>query len=120
MTRVVVKPKEHSCWTANHLVAHCEGYRVESNEAMLGYVEEVIWPPDGSEPLALRVRSASGERGLVTTMFEGVLELHPNSELIVVRAPTGRAKSCWRARSISNGCRPSRSPAKEVRHERSH
>ncbi len=120
MTRVVEKPTEHSCWTANHLIAHCEGFRVESNEGKLGYVEEVVWAPDGSEPLALRVRSASGERGLVTMVLEGVLELHPNSELIVVRAPTRRPTSCSRARSISNGCRPSRPSAKEVRHEHSH
>ena len=119
MSRVVEKPKQHSCWTANHLIGHCEGYRVESNKGTLGYVDEVVWAPDGSEPLALFVRSASGEQGL-TMMFEGVLELHPNSESIVVRAHTGRAKPCSRARSISNGCRPSRPPAKEVRHESTH
>ena len=95
MSAVVEKLKvdlEHGCWTAEYLLAHCEGYRVESNEGKLGYVEEVVWAPDGSEPLALRVRTGFDERGLITIMIEGVLELHPNGELIVVRAPTGRTE----------------------------
>lgn len=107
MSHVVEKPIEQSCWTANYLLAHCEGYRVESNEDMLGYVEGVVRAPDGIEPLALRVRRVSGERGIFTVGLESVLELHPNSELIVVRAPRARAKSCSTART-SNGCRPSR------------
>lgn len=83
---------EDSCWTAEYLLAHCERYRVESNEGKLGYVEEVIWAPDGSEPLALRVRTGFGSGGVVTIVVEDVLELHPNGERIVVRAQTGRAK----------------------------
>jgi len=83
---------EDSCWTAEYLLAHCERYRVESNEGKLGYVEEVIWTPDGSEPLALRVRTGVGSGGPVTIMVEDVLELHPKGERIVVRAQTGRAK----------------------------
>lgn len=73
----VMTDLEHSCWTAEYLLAHCERYRVESNEGQLGYVEEVIWAPDGSEPLALRVRTGFGEGGLVTIMVGDVLELHP-------------------------------------------
>lgn len=111
MSHVVEKSIEHSCWTANYLLAHCEGYRVESNEDMLGYVEEVVRAPDGIEPLALRVRRVSGERGIFTMGLESVLELHPNSELIVVRAPRARAKSCSTARGTSNGSRPSRPSA---------
>lgn len=82
---------EHSCWTADHLLAHCEGFRVESSKGTLGYVEEVVWARDGSEPLALHVRTGFGERGLVTLVIEDVLELHPKGERIVVRAQTGRA-----------------------------
>lgn len=82
---------EHSCWTADYLLAHCEGFRVESSEGTLGYVEEIVWARDRSEPLALRVRSGFGEQGLVTLVIEDVLGLHPKGERIVVRAQTGRA-----------------------------
>lgn len=101
MTRIVEEPNEHSSWTASYLLAHCEGYRVESNEGELGYVEDVVCAPDGSAPLALRVRSAAGELRDITLISEGVVELHPNSELIVVRAPTGDAGGLAGAESIS-------------------
>ena len=81
-----------SLWSANHLLAHCEGYRVESEEGKLGYVEEVVWAPTGREPLALRVRTGFEAQGLVTLMIEDVLELHPDGERIVVGTQAGRAE----------------------------
>jgi hypothetical protein len=79
--------QEHSCWTADYLLGHCEDYRVESKEGRLGSVEEVVWSPDGSEPLAFRVGTGYQGEGLVTIAMEDVIELHPDGEWILVRAP---------------------------------
>ena len=106
---------EHSCWTAEYLLAHCESYRVESNEGQLGYVEEVIWAPDGSEPLALRVRTGFGEGGPVTIMVEDLLELDPIGERIVVRAQTGRAEPLETHGSSARPKERARIPRRESR-----
>lgn len=79
-----------SCWSADCLLAHCEGYRVESAAGKLGYVEEVVWTPGHkwsrpySEPAALRV---SGEHGRFTIPIEDVCELHAEGGWIVAHAP---------------------------------
>jgi hypothetical protein len=80
---------EHSCWTAEYLLDHCERYRIESSGRALGIVEEVVRSPDGDEPVALLVRTNRGDRPLVTLTIDDVLELHPDGERIVVRASVG-------------------------------
>jgi hypothetical protein len=75
---------EHRCWNTEYLFAHCEGYRVESDGETLGYVEEVLWSADGSEPLALRV---VGDDGRVTITLGDAVALHPDREAIVVQTP---------------------------------
>ena len=75
--------QERSCWSADALLARCEGYAVESEQGMLGYVERVVMEHDGTEPLALLVRSDS--EGLVTVRVDDVVELHPGGERLVVR-----------------------------------
>jgi hypothetical protein len=77
---------EHSCWSAEYLLAHCEGYRVESADGTRGYVEEIVLAPDESRALSLLVRPAAGRR-LFLIPADDVLELCPDTELIVVRAP---------------------------------
>ncbi len=81
----------HSCWSADYLLAHCEGYRVESDQGRLGYVEDVVWGPGSrgqphSEPVALRV---SGRYGRLTIPVGDVRELHAEGEWIVARVPAG-------------------------------
>ena len=76
---------EHSCWTAEYLLDHCERYRVESADGRLGFVEEVVRSRD-CEPVALRVRSVRGALPLVIVPMADVLEVHPHGERIVVRA----------------------------------
>jgi hypothetical protein len=71
-------------WTLEHLLAHCEGYRVESPEGEHGYVEEVVWEPDGSKPVALRVRIGCSEP--IEVFLDDVLELRPQGERIIVQA----------------------------------
>jgi hypothetical protein len=78
---------EHSCWSAEYLLAHCEGYRVESAGGTRGYVEEIVSAPDESRPLALLVRPAAGRSGLFVIPTDNVLELRPDTESLVVRAP---------------------------------
>jgi hypothetical protein len=78
---------EHSCWSRDYLIAHCEGFRVESDEGTLGYVEEIV-----AEPLALRVRSGSGDQDVVTIAIEDATELHPDGERIVVRGTSEKRK----------------------------
>jgi hypothetical protein len=76
---------EHRCWNTAYLFAHCEGYRVESDEETLGYVEEVVSSTDGSEPLALRV---VGDGGRVMVTLGDAIALHPDGETIVVQSPS--------------------------------
>jgi hypothetical protein len=76
---------EHSCWSAEYLLAHCEGYRVESAGGTRGYVEEIVSAPDESRPLSLLVRPAAGRR-LFLVPADDVLELCPDTESVVVRA----------------------------------
>lgn len=71
-------------WTVEHLLAHCEGYRVESPEGELGYVEEVVEAPDRGAPLALRVRIGCSD--LIEIVVEDVVELRPQGERILIRA----------------------------------
>jgi hypothetical protein len=78
--------QEHGCWTKEYWLCQSEGYRVESDDGHLGYIEEVVWAPDGSYPLALRVRAVSGERDVITVTTEDVLDVCPLVERILVRA----------------------------------
>jgi hypothetical protein len=82
-----VKTPERTCWSTEYLLAHCEGYRVESAQGTLGHVEDVLQDPSygvWGEPVALRVRT---DTGVLTVPIEDVLELYPNEKRVVVRRP---------------------------------
>ena len=83
---------EHSCWSATYLLAHCGGYRVESARGIRGYVEEIVKAPDESKPVALSVRPASHGTRPFLIPTDDVLELCPDTESIVVRAPNEHAQ----------------------------
>lgn len=104
MGGVANKPKVdlgRSCWSADYLLGHCESFRVESVAGRLGYVEEVVWAPDGSKPIALRVSNA---RGCLAIPIANVRELHADGEWLVARAPdTARANRPLRARRRAPG-----------------
>jgi hypothetical protein len=77
---------ERSMWSADYVLAHCEGFRVESGDGVLGYVEEIVRAPGCVKPLALRVRTGFDEQGVVTVLVDDVVELHAAGERIVVRS----------------------------------
>jgi hypothetical protein len=60
----------------------CDGFRVESADGLLGWVEETWFEP-GREPTALAIRTIDGRRGLMVS--EEVVAVVPESELIVAR-----------------------------------
>ena len=78
------RPVQETCWTAEYVLAHCERYRVESDQGTLGYVDEVIETEDGTGALGLLVRTRNGRSFSIG--IDDVLELHPSGERIVVRS----------------------------------
>jgi hypothetical protein len=67
--------------TRNRL-SGCDGFRVESPEGLIGWVEETWLGPAG-EPSALAVRMLDGRRGLA--LAEEVEAVAAESQLVVVR-----------------------------------
>jgi hypothetical protein len=61
----------------------CEGFRLESREGLVGWVEET-WLDSSSEPVALAIRTIDGRDGLL--LAEDVDHLDPDSELIDMRS----------------------------------
>jgi hypothetical protein len=66
-------------------LAHCEGFRVESGNGLLGWVEET-WLGTGGEPAALAVRMIDGRDCLL--LAEDAETVVPESELVTMRAGT--------------------------------
>jgi hypothetical protein len=65
-----------------HTLAGCEGFRVESSQGLLGWVEET-WLGSAGEPAALAVRTIDGRDGLL--LAEDAESVLPESELLVMR-----------------------------------
>lgn len=61
----------------------CEGFRLESPEGLIGWVEET-WLDASGEPVALAIRTVDGRDGLL--LAEDVDHLDPDSELLDMRA----------------------------------
>jgi hypothetical protein len=60
----------------------CDGFRLESPEGLLGWVEEA-WLGPSRKPTALAIRTIDGRRGL---LLAGQIEtVVPESELVVMR-----------------------------------
>ena len=64
-------------------LAGCEGFRVESPEGLIGWVEET-WLDASGEPVALAIRTVDGRDGLL--LAEDVDHLDPDRELLDMRA----------------------------------
>jgi hypothetical protein len=60
-------------------LAGCEGFRLESPQGLIGWVEET-WLDASSEPVALAIRTVDGRDGLL--LAEDVDLVDPDSELL--------------------------------------
>lgn len=64
-------------------LAGCEGFRLDSPEGLIGWVEET-WLDASGEPVALAIRTVDGRDGLL--LAEDVDHLDPDSEQLDMRA----------------------------------
>jgi hypothetical protein len=82
------KHEAESRWTHDYLLRHCKGYRVDVPDGHLGYVEEIVLPPDESEPIGLLIR---GDSGLVFVSMRQIRDFSPRAQRILVdRLPVTR------------------------------
>ena len=65
-----------------HDLLGCDGFRVETPDGLVGWVEETCLG-SGGEPTALAIRTLDGRRGLLVA--EDVGAVAPESELVVMR-----------------------------------
>lgn len=70
-----------SFWTHDHLLRHCEEYRVDLPDRHLGFVEDVVLSPDESEPIGFLVR---GDSGLVFVSVGQIRDFSPRAQRILV------------------------------------
>jgi len=63
-------------------VAECDGFRLESAEGLLGWVEET-WRDAAAEPAALAVRTIDGRRALL--LADGVIGVSADTEAVFAR-----------------------------------
>ncbi|HEY6836687.1 MAG TPA: hypothetical protein VI142_09605 [Gaiellaceae bacterium] len=84
---------------AKHELAGCEGFRVESADGLLGWVEET-WLDASGEPVAVAVRTVDGRDGLLlaedveTVVFEHEeLTMRSAARLLALEPPRVDASS---------------------------
>src|SRR5438128_2317934 len=68
---------------AEHTLAGCEGFRLESQHGLLGWVEET-WLGASAEPVALAIRTIDGRDGLL--LAEEVEIVNREREVLTMRA----------------------------------
>jgi hypothetical protein len=84
--------RRHDSWTRDYRLSHCEGYAVHSPDGRVGYVEQVVPPPELGEPVALRIRTGhDGEPTLTVIPIDVVREVHPWRERILVEGSSDSA-----------------------------
>lgn len=76
--------RDHESWSREYWLCHCEGYRVETSDEFVGYVEEVVRSPGADEPSVLRVRTGFAGGTLLVIPAELVREIRPDAERLVV------------------------------------
>jgi len=85
------KHEGQSCWTHDYLLRHSEQYRVDLPGRHLGYVEDIVLPPDESEPIGFLVR---GDSGLVFVSARQIRDFSPRAQRILVDPlPVARHRS---------------------------
>ena len=84
MTAAPHQARSNQLWTSEYCLDHCEGYRVETSDGHLGFVEEVVWDPELGEPTELLIRKSHDAFGLVVVPTERVSNVRPEAEEILV------------------------------------
>jgi hypothetical protein len=74
----------HEQWTRDYWLCHCEGYRVDSSDGHLGFVEEVVQGAAASTPTALKIRAIVEPYDVFVLPVEQIREFDPGAERIVV------------------------------------
>ncbi len=77
------------------VLSRCEGFRVESREGHLGFVDEVLLDPRSRAPVALVVRSGLFSTRRLLTPVETIEEVRPRDRRIVVGAEAVRRAASW-------------------------
>src|SRR6266536_3416523 len=84
----------------------CEGFRLESSEGLLGWIEET-WLDASNEPVAFAIRTVDGREGLLRG--EDVDAVTRDFELVTMRGK----RACWS--STFRGWKPPRATASRPR-----
>jgi hypothetical protein len=88
-----------------HDLLGCDGFRLESTEGLIGWVEET-WLGPSREPAALAIRTLDGRRGLLRA--EDVRAVAPESDRVLMR-DAGRLLELDVPRVDANGTSPAAS-----------
>jgi len=67
-------------------LSHCQGFRVDSPDGRVGFVEDVCYGVDPDRPEALAVRVGILGRKVVLVAVDEVVEIIPRKERIILRA----------------------------------
>lgn len=71
-------------WSRDYFLGHCEGYRVETPEGRIGFVERVLGEED--DPEALVVRGGLFGNQVERVPVASVVAVEPRAERIRIRA----------------------------------
>ena len=77
-----------NCWSTAHWLEHCEGFRVETEDGVHGFVEEVELDSVG-DPTVLLVRFGNRFAHVIRIPIGAVDELDPIAELITLGPLSG-------------------------------
>jgi hypothetical protein len=69
---------------------HCAGFRVESEDGHVGFVEDVLFGADQERPAALAIRSGLFNHRVQLVSVEAVQEVVPNERKVRLRASVAR------------------------------
>lgn len=72
---------------AAYWLRRCQGFRVDSQGARLGIVEDVLYGAEHDRPGALLVRSGIFKRRLEAISVEDVEAIYPRAQRLSVRPP---------------------------------
>jgi hypothetical protein len=73
---------DHEYW-----IAHCEGYRVESHEGRLGFVDEIRENPEDPTTPLLAIRAGMLGRRILLVPADQVHVIAPRAQQIWLRTP---------------------------------